>query len=188
MRIAVSASGPGLDAPVDPRFGRCPYFVVVDSETMEWEAIDNANAATAGGAGIRTAQVIADQGVQTVITGNCGPNAYQTLSAAGIEVASGFTGSVQEAVEAYKRGGLRPTAQANVASHYGAGTPTGRGMGRGMGMGQGMGRGLGRSAMGAASPSASADPLTDLAEQLRTLTRQIEGLSERLEKLEREDT
>jgi len=186
MRIAVSASGPGLNAPVDPRFGRCPYFVVVDSETMEWEAIDNANAATAGGAGIRTAQVIADQGVQTVITGNCGPNAYQTLSAAGIEVASGFTGSVQEAVEAYERGGLRPTAQANVASHYGARTPTGRGMGRGMG--QGMGRGLGRSAMGAVSPSASADPLMDLAEQLRALTREIEGLSDRLEKLERKDT
>lgn len=178
MRIAVSAGGPGLDAPVDPRFGRCPYFVVVDSETMEGETIDNANATTAGGAGIRTAQAIADLEVQTVITGNCGPNAYQTLSAAGIEVATGFTGSVREAVEAYKRGGLESTSQANVPSHYGARASTGRGMGRG----------LGRSAMGAPLSSASADPLTDLAEQLRALTREIEGLSDRLEKLERNES
>jgi len=185
MRIAVSAGGPGLDAPVDPRFGRCSYFVVVDSETMEGETIDNANATTAGGAGIRTAQAIADLGVETVITGNCGPNAYQTLSAAGIEVATGFTGSVREAVEAYKRGGLESTSQANVPSHYGARASTGRGLGRGMG--QGLGRGLGRSAMGAPSSSASADPLTDLAEQLRALTREIEGLSDRLEKLERKE-
>jgi len=186
MRIAVSAGGPGLDAPVDPRFGRCPFFVLVDSETMEAETIDNANAASAGGAGIRTAQAIADRGVQTVITGNCGPNAYQTLSAAGIEVATGFSGSVKEAVEAYTRGGLRSTAQANVPSHYGAGSSTRRGMGGGLGMGQGMGRGLGRSAMDAPSPSA--DPLADLTEQLRALTQEIEGLSERLEKLERKGT
>jgi len=81
MKIALSATAPSLDAEVDPRFGRCRYFIIVDSQSMEFEAVDNSNAMAAGGAGISTAQMIASKGVEVVLTGNCGPNAYQTLSA-----------------------------------------------------------------------------------------------------------
>ncbi len=175
MRIAVSAAEPRLDRPVDPRFGRCRYFVLVDSETMEWKALDNENAGAAGGAGIRAAQAIADEAVDVVVTGNCGPNAYQTLAASGIQVVTGASGSIEEAVEAYKQGGLQPTPRASVAAHYGTGASPGMGMGRGMGKGRWAG------------PSAppSSDALAGLTEQLRALTREIEGLSDRLDALER---
>jgi predicted Fe-Mo cluster-binding NifX family protein len=86
MKIAVSATAPGLDAEVDPRFGRCQYFIIVDPQSMEFESVDNSNALASGGAGISTAQMIASKGVEVVLTGNCGPNAYRTLSAAGIQV------------------------------------------------------------------------------------------------------
>jgi len=86
MRIAITAAGPTLDAEVDPRFGRCPYFIIVDPETMEFEAVDNSSAMAAGGAGISAAQAIAGKGVQAVLTGNCGPNAYGVLSSADIQV------------------------------------------------------------------------------------------------------
>jgi len=77
MKIAISATGTTLDAEVDPRFGRCQGFIIADTETDEYEAIDNASAMAAGGAGISTAQMIAGKGVEAVLTGNCGPNAYQ---------------------------------------------------------------------------------------------------------------
>ena len=84
MKIAISATGSTLDAEVDPRFGRCQYFIIADPQTMEFEVVDNSSAMAAGGAGISAAQMIADKGVEAVLTGNCGPNAYQVLSAAGI--------------------------------------------------------------------------------------------------------
>jgi len=75
MRVAVSATGPTLDAEVEPRFGRCPYFIIVDPDTMQFEALENSSAMQAGGAGISTGQMIVSKGVQVVLTGNCGPNA-----------------------------------------------------------------------------------------------------------------
>ncbi|MBW1817339.1 MAG: NifB/NifX family molybdenum-iron cluster-binding protein [Deltaproteobacteria bacterium] len=106
MKIAVSANGNDLDASIDPRFGRCAFFLVVDPETMTFEAYDNENIALGGGAGIQSAQFVASKGVKAVITGNCGPNAVRTLSAAGIDVVMGQSGTVAQAVEAYKRGKL----------------------------------------------------------------------------------
>ncbi|HUV76127.1 MAG TPA: NifB/NifX family molybdenum-iron cluster-binding protein [Dehalococcoidales bacterium] len=131
MKIAISATGSTLDAEVDPRFGRCQCFVIANPETIEFEAIDNSSAMAAGGAGISAAQMIVDKGVEAVITGNCGPNAYQVLSAAGIKVISGVAGKVQDAIEDYKSGKLSPSSQPNVLGHFGMG----RGMGRGRGMG-----------------------------------------------------
>ncbi|GAI73622.1 unnamed protein product, partial [marine sediment metagenome] len=130
MRVAVSATGPTLDAEVEPRFGRCPYFVIVDPDTMQFEALENSSATQAGGAGISTGQMIASKGVQVVLTGNCGPNAYQVLSAAGIQVITGVSGKIQDAIQAYKSGRFQATTQSNVAAHSG----TGGGMGRGRGM------------------------------------------------------
>jgi len=94
MKVAISATAPRLDAEVDPRFGRCSYFVVIDPETMEFEALENSNAMAAGGVGITTAQMVANKGVQLILTGNCGPNAYQTLSAAGVQVITGGSTSI----------------------------------------------------------------------------------------------
>jgi predicted Fe-Mo cluster-binding NifX family protein len=123
MKICVTATANSLDAQIDPRFGRCSYFVIVDSETMQFQAIPNTAANVTGGAGIQAAQTIANEGVKMLITGNVGPKAFQALSAAGIEVATGAFGTVREAVEKFKRGELSTT---------GAPTVGGRGGGRGV--------------------------------------------------------
>jgi predicted Fe-Mo cluster-binding NifX family protein len=154
MRIAITATGPDLEAKVDPRFGRCPYFLVVETDDLSFEVVKNPNVALGGGAGIQSARLMAERGVKGVLTGNCGPNAHQTLSAAGIAVIVGCSGAVREVIEQYKAGRLAPAAQPNVAGHFGmgggSGDPTGDtgpafgpGMGRGGGRGMGGGRGLG---------------------------------------------
>jgi len=104
LKIAVSATGADLDATVDPRFGRCPFFMIVDADTMRFEAVPNVSQQSPSGAGIEAAQIIVSKGVEVVLTGNVGPNAYQALSAAGIQVITGVTGTVKEAVEKYKGG------------------------------------------------------------------------------------
>jgi len=128
MKIAVSTVGNTLAAQVDRRFGRCPYFVIVDSETMMFEAVPNVAAGAMGGAGIQAAQAIASKGVKVLITGNVGPNAFQTLSSAGIEIVVGASGTVKEIVERFKKGELSKTGAPTVRGHFGMGV--GRGQGR----------------------------------------------------------
>jgi predicted Fe-Mo cluster-binding NifX family protein len=150
MKLALSSMGPDLDAEVDPRLGRCQYFLIVDTESMEFEAVENPASMAPGGAGIQAAQLIAEKGAEAVITGNCGPNAFQVLSSAGIPVFVGASGRVRDAVEAYKQGKLSPIAAASTGP--GAGMRGGMGGGRGgMGGGRGgMGGGMGggRGGMG----------------------------------------
>ncbi|MBW2252440.1 MAG: NifB/NifX family molybdenum-iron cluster-binding protein [Deltaproteobacteria bacterium] len=141
MKIAVSSSGKDLDSQVDPRFGRCAYFVIVETDDMSFEAFDNENVALGGGAGIQSAQFVASKGAKAVITGNCGPNAVQTLSVSRIDVFVGNSGTVREVIEKYTRGDIKSSSTANVADHHGMGG--GAGMGRGMGRGMGKGRGRG---------------------------------------------
>ena len=129
MRVAISVAGADLDAGIDPRFGRCQQFLIVDTETMAFEAIPNACANAMGGAGIQAAQTVASQKVTAVITGNVGPNAYQTLRAAGIEIFTGLTGTARSAVESLIKGELEDTGSATVSSHFGMGGGRGRGMG-----------------------------------------------------------
>jgi len=143
MKIAITASKPDLSSPVDPRFGRCPYFIIIDPDTMEFEANENTNLYGASGVGIQSAQFVANKEVKALLTGSCGPNAFQTLQAAGIEVITGVSGTVQEAASLYKEKNLKSTPQANVASHFGMAAGTGSGMGQSMGMGRGMGQGMG---------------------------------------------
>ena len=119
MRIAITSTGPTLEDQVEARFGRCAYFLIVDPESMELEAIENPNIAVGGGAGVQSAQLMSDKGVQTVLTGNCGPNAFGALEAAGIKVVVGMTGTVREAIAAYQSGSATPAADANVSSHFG---------------------------------------------------------------------
>jgi predicted Fe-Mo cluster-binding NifX family protein len=129
MKICVSATSNTLDSPIDPRFGRCPYLVIVDSETMQFEAIPNMASGATGGAGIQAAQTIASKGAEVLITGNVGPNAFQALSAASIKIVTGGSGTIREVVEKHKRGELTETGAPTVGGHFGMGR--GRGTGRG---------------------------------------------------------
>lgn len=140
MKVAVSAMEDSLDAQIDPRFGRCQYFIIVETDSMEYEAVPNASAMATGGAGIQAAQGIAGMGVEAVITGNVGPNAFQTLSASGIKIVTGANGVVRDAVERYKKGELKETASPTVGGHFGMGGGGGGGRGMGGGMGGGRGR------------------------------------------------
>ena len=156
MKIAVSAEGPSLDSRLDPRFGRCAWFLIVDSDNYHFEAFENPNITLSGGAGIQSAQNVVNLGVGAVITGNCGPNAYKVFETAGVQVITGCSGMVREVVEDYKAGRLTPRSGPNVDAHYdptasagqaapGAFPGGGRGMGGGggRGMGGGGGRGMG---------------------------------------------
>ena len=122
MKIAVTATGPTLDDQVDPRFGRCAYFLIIDTETMNFEALENSSVALGGGAGIQSGQVLADNEVQVLLTGNCGPNAFRTLEAARIQVITGVSGPVCQVVEKFKSGDFSAVSGPNVASHFGTGT------------------------------------------------------------------
>lgn len=189
MKIAVSATAPELGAEVDPRFGRCQYFLIVDPQNMEFEAVDNSNAMASGGAGISTAQMIVGKGAEIVLTGNCGPNAYQTLSAAGIKVMTGVSGKIKDAIEAFKSGNFQASSQPNVSDHYGMGMSMAPGMGRGigMGMGRGMGPGMARGMMPQASPSPMnpGQELEILRSETQILGQQLTEIRRRLEELEK---
>jgi len=132
VKVAVSSTGDSLDSAVDPRFGRCGIFLVVDTETMKHQAAPNSSIGAAHGAGIGAAQAVAQLGVKAVITGQVGPNAHMALSQAGITVYTGASGTVKTAVEQFKSGALRMAASPTVGGHFG--------QGRGQGMGQGRGR------------------------------------------------
>jgi predicted Fe-Mo cluster-binding NifX family protein len=131
MKIAITATGPSLDDQVESRFGRAPYYLFVDTETMEAEAVQNPNVAAGGGAGIQAAQLVSERGARFVLTGNCGPNAFRVFGSAGIGIIVGVGGTVRQAVNQFRSGALQPADQPNVASHYGLGGGQGRGMGMG---------------------------------------------------------
>ena len=119
MKLAVTAKGPDLDSEVDPRFGRAMYIIVVDEESLDFEAVDNsANANAFKGAGIQAATMISGKGAEVLLTGYCGPKAFQVLVAADIRVASDVSGTVREAVAAHRKGLLPYTDSANAEAHW----------------------------------------------------------------------
>ena len=119
MKILVTASGETPESPVDPRFGRAAKFIVHDSETGEFLAVDNSqNLNAAQGAGIQAAQTVVDLGADVVLTGHCGPNAFRTLSVAGVQVVVGVEGTVAEAVERFKAGDIQPAEAPDVQGHW----------------------------------------------------------------------
>ena len=146
MKICVSAVSEGLDAQIDPRFGRAPYFVLVEAKGNEIgavESIPNPAAGAVGGAGIQASQLIVSKGVEALITGNVGPNAFGVLNQSKVKVVTGVGGmSVKDAVTRFLNGELGQT-QGPTAPGMQQGQGMGMGRGRGSGMGQGMGRGRG---------------------------------------------
>jgi len=119
MKVCITAQGETLDAAVDPRFGRCGYFICIDTETNVLEAVRNPYADSAGGAGIQSGQLVSSKQVQAVITGNVGPHASQTLHAAGISVYTSASGTVRQALEAFTQGTLPRASSSTVNSKFG---------------------------------------------------------------------
>jgi predicted Fe-Mo cluster-binding NifX family protein len=180
MKIAVTASKPELESPVDPRFGRSPYFIFIDPATMEFEAIENPNLSFPSGAGIQTAQLLANKGTRALLTGSCGPNAFRTLEAGGVEVFVGVTGTVKEAALKYKKGELQSSTGPNVSAHHGMGmgstTPPEPGIGPGSGGGMGRFRGVEEK-----------QEIKQLKEKAEFLKQQLDQITQRIEELAKKD-
>jgi predicted Fe-Mo cluster-binding NifX family protein len=177
MKIAVSSAGQTLDDSVDARLGRCAYFLVIDPDTLEFEPIQNPNIALGHGAGIQSAQLLANKGVAVVLTGNCGPNAFQTFGAAGIQVITGVTGQVREAVRMFKSGAMASASGPSVQGHFG------------MGMGQGAQNVPPTFPTGGPSEGI-ADKKVEIAslkEKAETLKKQMEQITDQVRKLEGEE-
>lgn len=201
MKVAVSAVKGSLDAQIDPRFGRCQCFVIVDSDTMNFEALPNTSQTAPSGAGIQAAQTIANKGVKLVVTGSVGPNAYQVLSSVGIGIITGVHGTVREAVEKFKSGQLQETTTTPTTA---MGFEMGRGYGMGKSLGRGMGRGRGKGfkrwqTTVSYVPPPTSPPLTQptstvtskrqeiqvLENQMKALQLQLDQIKNRLEELKK---
>lgn len=213
MKIAVSSTGTTLDAEIDERFGRAAYILIVDTDTLDVEVLDNsANIRAAQGAGIQAASMVSAKGAKALITGSCGPKAMNAFSAVKLDVYTGQAGSVRQAVERFRQGGLSASDKANVGEKYGMsgvgpamnkGGPAsfpgggkvgsrgigcggrGRGIaggGRGMGGGGGMGLCGGRGMGNAASPP----PVSvSKAETVDDLKKQAAALKVQLEAIQK---
>ena len=191
MKIVVTANGANLDAQASPVFGRCPAYVFVDTETMQFEAVQNPAVSASGGAGIQAAQFVVERGGQAVVTGHVGPNAYNVFLAANVPVHMFGGGSVRQAVETYKAGQLPVVGGPNVPAHAGMGAGRGMGMGQGRGMGAGTGRGrrMGMAVPGAQPVSevapAREEEVAALKEMAGDLRSQLAEVMERLDRLEK---
>ena len=179
MRIAVSATGPTLDAEVDPRFGRCQYLIFVDTDNMQFEAEENTSMAAGGGAGIATAQMVASKAVQAILTGNTGPNAFQVLSQAGIQVISGVSGKVRDAAERFKSGAFQAAPQPSVEAHFGMGAGAAPGLGGG-----GMGAGMAPMPPPAPYPADPQSEIEALKGQAQMVNQQLDDILHRIKELE----
>ncbi|UCG12305.1 MAG: NifB/NifX family molybdenum-iron cluster-binding protein [Deltaproteobacteria bacterium] len=119
MIIAVTSHGKDLDGEVDPRFGRAKHFLLVDTETMHFQVVENHQSLNLPqGAGIQAAQNLTNHRAEVVLTGNCGPKAFKTLQAAGIEIVVGVKGKIGDAIQTYLRGEFERAEEANVEGHW----------------------------------------------------------------------
>ncbi len=103
MKVAVTSTGGSMDALVSEQFGRCQYFVIVDSETMKFEAASNLGEQMQSGAGPKAAELIISKGAEVVLTGHVGDKAEEALKKGGIKIVDGFKGTVKvkDAVNSY---------------------------------------------------------------------------------------
>ena len=119
MKLAVTSQGDNLQSPLDPRFGRAKYFIVADTETGAFSAVENAlNLNAVQGAGIQAGKRVAELGVEALITGHVGPKAFSTLQAAGVQIHTGASGTVTDAIEQFKTGKLVAATSPDVEGHW----------------------------------------------------------------------
>ena len=195
MRICVTAFERNLEAQLDPRFGRCKYFIIVNPETLEFEAIENIAANSLHGAGVQAAQIIINKEVEAIITGSIGPNAYQVLTVAGIRVITGATGTIKEVVERYRKGELQSATSPTVPTHYGISIEHGMNFRRGMRRGQWWSSGMkagppappmssrGRYPPHPSKPQELEEELAALEEYKKRLEEDLEGIKARIKEL-----
>jgi len=190
MKIVVTADGTGLDAPASRVFGRCQTYVFVETESMDVESVENPAIDSPSGAGIEAAQFVVEQGAETVVTGNVGPNAFSVLEASGVPVYLLKGGTVGEVVEAFKEDQLAEVGGATGPAHAGVGG--GRGTGRGMGRGRGM-PGSVQSTTPAPSTQSRRGPVVTREDEIAELKgmaaglrRQLAEVMDRLDRLEEE--
>lgn len=119
MKLAISSKGTDLDSQVDPRFGRAAYILFVDSDTLDFECVDNAENVNAfKGAGIQTATLVSDRGADVLFTGHCGPKAFKVLDAVNVKVACDVSGTVRDAVKSFVEGKLTFIDKPNVEEQW----------------------------------------------------------------------
>jgi predicted Fe-Mo cluster-binding NifX family protein len=119
MLVAITAKTSNPDSEVDPRFGRAPYFHIIDTETGDSEVIENSqNVNAVQGAGVQSADTIASKKIDVLLTGHCGPRAFQVLRTAGVKIAVGVQGTVSEAVEKFKNNEYEYADSYDVGSHW----------------------------------------------------------------------
>jgi len=174
MKVAVSASRGDINAPVDPRFGRCPYYVFIDTETNAAAIKQNESAMAGGGAGIQAAQSVVQQDVKAVITGNMGPNAFQVFDAAGVAVYTANNMTVSQVVEALKAGNLTQVGSPTGPAHAG--------MDRGMGMSAG-GSTPSPTPPPTTAPPSPQDELSALKQEVSDLRKSVATLLEKVDEL-----
>lgn len=184
MKVVVTSSGAGLDAPASPVFGRCRAYVFVDTESMEAETLENPAMNAAGGAGIQAAQFVVEQGAEAVITGNVGPNAYNVFQAAKVPCYLLEEGSVREAVEAFKEDRLQPAGGATGPAHAGMGRGRRRTAGAAT-RGRSSATRTGSQASEASTGSRE-EELAELSEMAADLRKQLAEVMDRLDKLAEE--
>ena len=115
MKVAITALGTDLQAKIDPRFGRAQNFIIIDSETKEFEVITNDGMNAAHGAGIQSGQLMSSKDVSVVITGQVGPNAYDTLTAADLKIYHAGNITIEEAIDLFNKGELQQITQCGPA-------------------------------------------------------------------------
>ncbi len=151
MKLCITAAGNTLEANTDSSFGRAPWLILIDTDTLAFEAIENSGMNASQGAGIAAAQLISDKGADGLLTGKVGPKAQTALDASGVAIYEGLaSGSVKEAVSRFKDGSNPKSGddtsqtRSEIATEPGSGTCRRDGTGKGRGDGSGMGRGGGR--------------------------------------------
>jgi len=189
MKIAVSSTGPDIYSSVDPRFGRCQYFVIVDLEDMSFEAVPNTAGASQGGAGIQSAKLVVDKGAEAILTGRVGPKAYEVLSHADLDVITCVSGMVRDAARHYKQGALKPGLEAGLENDSSAEIVESRVQPKtksqvsitGVGGGRGMNA---ATAKPSGNMNTRQEELVELNENVRKLAEQMEGIQKRMRELE----
>ena len=202
MKICVSAAAGDLDAQIDWRFGRCPFFVIVEPDTMAFEAVPNENSIDVAGRAFCIAhpETLLNKGVDLVISGNIGPNIYHLFHAAGVDIATLTSGTVKEAVEMYKTGRLSEAEISTGATHAGMGAGVGAGGGMGMGGGRGGGRGRGtglgmqqpmpsqpqpQAPQAPIAPKTKEEEVKQLSDMASRLEKDLEEVKRRIEELKK---
>ncbi|MBU7014422.1 MAG: NifB/NifX family molybdenum-iron cluster-binding protein [Theionarchaea archaeon] len=113
MKIAISATDQTLEAAVDPRFGRCRYFLIVDTDTMDFHTVPNLGERAGKGAGVQASQIVSNEEVDAVIGNNFGPNAFSALKYAGMKIYNG-SGVISDVITQFKNAELPELSESNV--------------------------------------------------------------------------